>query len=426
MNCDTNQRTDRSLRYVLVIPAYNEEEAIAGTLRRALAARRKVLAETPVSEMTVVVVNDGSHDRTQEIVEQAEFDEVVKVRFPENRGYGAAIKAGFRAAEGELVGFLDADGTCDPDFSVQLINRLLESDADVVLASRLNADSKMPLVRRIGNRIFAALLSSLARESVIDTASGFRVICRSSLKLMSPLPNGLHYTPAMSCICVLDPRLRIEEVPMPYEERVGDSKLSVTLDGIRFLYTILFTFCCYSPVKSTMAATLCLLFGASALIGLVAAVGGSRMLMASLCIAAALLSVLLVWSGLIVHQLNYLLIGPRRPVRTPERLLQRLLNYKGLMGMGAIVTLTGTLGFGALGVVAPSVSGFGGTVITGILTLFTATGVATLTGGLVTRAIWATGEKQRALVSEDYEPLGVMEITKPDAPADSPLVVSQG
>ena len=151
-----------ALRYVLVVPAFNEQDAISGLLRRVLAAREQVLAKTPVTEMVVVVVNDGSSDRTQEIIDQPEFAEVVKVRFRENRGYGAAIKAGFAAAPGELVGFIDADGTCDPEFSVQLINHLLATGADMVLASRLNADSRMPLVRRIGNRGFSWLLNVLA------------------------------------------------------------------------------------------------------------------------------------------------------------------------------------------------------------------------------------------------------------------------
>ena len=180
----------------------------------------------------------------------------MQVRFRKNRGYGAAIKAGFAAAPGELVGFIDADGTCDPEFSVQLINHLLATGADMVLASRLNADSRMPLLRRIGNRGFSWLLNALAGTAVVDIASGFRVLRRSSLRWMSPLPDGMHFTPALSCICVLDPRLRIAEVPMPYDERIGQSKLSVVWDGFRFLLTILFSFCCYSPIKSALAPSM--------------------------------------------------------------------------------------------------------------------------------------------------------------------------
>lgn len=413
-----------TLRFVLVIPAYNEQEAIAHTLGRALDAREKVVARTPVTEMTVVVVNDGSTDRTQEIVERPEFSAAVKVRFSENRGYGAAIKAGFRAAPGELVGFMDADGTCDPAFSVQLINHLLQTGADAVLASRLNADSKMPPLRRLGNRIFTRLLNTLAGSSAVDVASGFRVIRRASLKLMSPLPNGLNFTPAMSCICVLDPRLRIEEVPMPYHERIGRSKLSVLWDGFRFLFTILFTFCCYSPLKSALAMLVALaaLYGA-ATAGL-ALWGASPPLLSSLAVAFSLLGMLLVWTGLVVHQLNYLLIGPRRRLRPAERTLQTLLHDKGLIAGGTAAAAAGSAGFVLLGVWTPTLTGLPGAWVTSGLLLLTVAGMAALTCGVVTRVIWAVSEKQKALLSEDYEPLGTMEIWKPGAAL--PLTLASG
>jgi glycosyltransferase involved in cell wall biosynthesis len=95
------------MHFALVVPALNEEGAIEGTLRRCLAARERVCAETPVSEMTVVFVNDGSTDRTQEIVDRIESDHLVKLRFEKNRGYGAAIKAGWQATDAELLGFID-------------------------------------------------------------------------------------------------------------------------------------------------------------------------------------------------------------------------------------------------------------------------------------------------------------------------------
>ena len=123
-----------------------------------------------------IIVNDGSTDRTQEIVDQPEFNEVVKVQFPQNRGYGAAIKAGWQATDADLVGFIDGDGTCDPDFAVKLVNRLTEAEADVVLAGRLNPESEMPLIRKIGNIIFARLLGLVSGKDLTDSASGFRIV----------------------------------------------------------------------------------------------------------------------------------------------------------------------------------------------------------------------------------------------------------
>lgn len=391
------------LRYVLVVPAFNEQEAIAGLLLRALQAREQVLAETPVTEMCVVVVNDGSTDGTQAIIDEPRFNGVLKVRFPQNRGYGAAIKAGFAAVPGELVGFIDADGTCDPAFSVQLIKHLLATGADMVLASRLSADSKMPLLRRMGNRLFSRLLNLLAGSAVVDMASGFRVLRRASLRWMSPLPDGLHFTPALSCIGVLDPRLQIAEIPMPYDERIGQSKLSVLWDGFRFLLTILFSFCCYSPIKSAVAVCLAVLLAGGLLVGGLAWAESSPALLTSLSGALAMLSLLLVWAGVIGHQLNYLLIGPRRRLRPSERALQKLLHERGLMVGGAATTLLGGLGFVWLGLRSSEMSATMSALVCSGLTLAMAAGIAAVTCGVVSRVIWALNEKQRSSLQHDRE-----------------------
>lgn len=256
------------MRFALVIPALNEEEAIAATLRRALAARRLVLEKTPVTDMVVVFVNDGSTDATQQIVDGPEFQEVVKVRFPHNRGYGAAIKAGWKAVDAELVGFMDADGTCDPNFAVPLLERLLESGADVVIAGRMNPLSKMPRVRKLGNAFFARLLALFSGRRLSDSASGFRIVRRSSLRRIAPLPDRLHFTPAMSSICLMDDRLRIEEVPMRYEERIGRSKLSVVRDGLRFLDTMLLAGVVYRPARILGSLALLLLLLGATVLGL--------------------------------------------------------------------------------------------------------------------------------------------------------------
>ena len=92
----------------VVIPAYNEESGIAAIAQRVLAVRDD-LARIGVEELELLVVDDGSADRTAAIV--SALDGVCLIRHPRNRGYGAALKTGFSQAKGELIGFLDADGT---------------------------------------------------------------------------------------------------------------------------------------------------------------------------------------------------------------------------------------------------------------------------------------------------------------------------
>ena len=99
-----------------MIPALNEEESIGGTIQRCLDAREHIRHVGRVRDIQIVVVSDGSTDRTAEIARSfADRDSAVRVIvFEQNRGYGAAIKEGFARSSGELVAFLDADGTCDP------------------------------------------------------------------------------------------------------------------------------------------------------------------------------------------------------------------------------------------------------------------------------------------------------------------------
>ena len=229
----------------VVIPAYNEEDGIAAIMERVLAVR-PALAEVGVSDLELVVVDDGSVDRTAEIVTACPG--VRLVRHPANRGYGAALKTGFNAACGDLLGFLDADGTYPPESFPDLCREAL-AGADLIVGSRRSgAESEMPLVRRAGNFLWSNLVTLLGNYRVVDPASGMRVFRREVLARLYPLPNGLNFTPVMSTRAIHE-GVRLVEVPIPYKERIGRSKLNVVRDGTRFLQTIIWTALNYNPVR---------------------------------------------------------------------------------------------------------------------------------------------------------------------------------
>lgn len=229
----------------VVIPAYNEEDGIAAIVERVLAVE-PALATVGVDSLECLVVDDGSRDRTAEIVEG--YCPRVRLIRQQNRGYGGALKTGFGAARGELLGFLDADSTYPPEYFPQLCKAALNG-ADVVIGSRMaGASSEMPLVRRIGNTIFATLLSFVAGVRISDSASGQRVLRREALPQLYPLPDTLDFTPAMSTRA-LHEGLQMVEVPIPYKERSGRSKLSVVRDGLRFFKSIVWTALTYNPVR---------------------------------------------------------------------------------------------------------------------------------------------------------------------------------
>ncbi len=234
----------RSSVLSVVIPAYNEEGGITATVERVLAVRPE-LAGVGV-ELELIVVDDGSGDRTAEIV--AACPGARLVRHPTNRGYGAALKTGFSAARGDLLGFLDADGTYPPESFPDLCREAL-AGADLVVGSRRSgAESEMPAVRRLGNLLWSSLVTLLGNRRVLDPASGMRVFWRQALERLYPLPDGLNFTPVMSTRAIHE-GVRLVEVPIPYKERVGRSKLSVVHDGVRFLQTIIWTVLNYNPVR---------------------------------------------------------------------------------------------------------------------------------------------------------------------------------
>jgi glycosyltransferase involved in cell wall biosynthesis len=229
----------------IIIPAYNEESGIADILDRVLSIQPDLEA-AGVAGPEVIVVDDGSKDRTVEVVQK--YPNVRLIRHEKNRGYGGALKTGFANATGNLLAFLDADGTYPPEHFPELCRAVLEG-ADLVIGSRMaGAKSEMPKTRRLGNLIFARLVSIIGNQHVTDSASGMRVFRREALERMYPLPDGLNFTPVMSTRAIHE-GIKMVEVPIPYSERLGRSKLSIVKDGVRFLNSIVLTAMSYNPVR---------------------------------------------------------------------------------------------------------------------------------------------------------------------------------
>ena len=252
------------MKLLIAIPALNEEDSIESIIQRSLEAREYICRHSPVDEVEITVVSDGSTDRTVELARK--YVGLIRlIVFEQNKGYGAAIKEAWRQSDADLLGFLDADGTCEPKFFAPLCEGIVRDGADVVLGCRLNKNSQMPVTRYVGNFAFATILSAFSSSRVRDTASGMRVVRRSSLDKLFPLPDGLHFTPAMSARAMLSDRVKILEIDMPYHERAGESKLHVVKDGLRFLRVILMSAFLYQPARPLGMMAILMVLGAAAL-----------------------------------------------------------------------------------------------------------------------------------------------------------------
>jgi glycosyltransferase involved in cell wall biosynthesis len=217
----------------VVIPAFNEEEAVAKVVEALRAGR---------DWGEVLVVDDGSQDRT---AERAEAAGARVVRHPYNKGNGAAVKTGIREARGDVILLMDADGQHDPEDAARLVEGV--GIHDMVIGSRSARDQK--LTRALGNAVFKALASWLTGRDIPDLTSGFRAARRDRmLEILHLLPNRFSY-PTTSCLAFLKAGLNVDFVPVRAHARVGLSKIRAARDGVRFVLIIFKIVTLYSPLK---------------------------------------------------------------------------------------------------------------------------------------------------------------------------------
>ncbi len=210
----------------LVIPARDEEKGLSIVLAD--------LAKQPLPEGTeILVVDDGSRDRTADMAREAG----ARVLTLPGSGYGAALKAGFRAARGDWLSFMDADGTY-PTATLLKLWECRSKASGMIIANRITKQNRMPFERKIANRFFNLIASLRLGRRIPDLCSGERLFPKRLLHEVLDLPDGLEFSPALT-IRFLKRGHEVRWVDSPYHERVGISKLSILKDGPRFLKVIL-------------------------------------------------------------------------------------------------------------------------------------------------------------------------------------------
>ena len=219
----------------LILPAKNEAAALAPLLAR-------LRERFPEAEL--IVVDDGSTDDTAALAQAAGAR---VVRHPVSLGNGAAVKSGARAATGEVLVFMDADGQHDPDDIPRLLAKLDEG-YDMVVGAR-DAASQASLGRGLANRLYNRLAGYMTGHRIPDLTSGFRAVRAARFRrFLYLLPNGFSY-PTTITMAFFRCGYPVAYVPIHAARRIGRSHLKPWKDGLRFLLIIFKIATLYSPLK---------------------------------------------------------------------------------------------------------------------------------------------------------------------------------
>lgn len=279
----------------VVIPAYNEENAVRSTVEDV----RTTLDKTGI-DYEIIVVDDGSADNTR--AEAIASGATVSWN-DVNSGYGATLKRGVKMAKYEYIAILDADGTYPARFLPGMLE--LARDQDMVVGDRGAAMKNVPMVRRPAKKFLNWLASFLAQRKLNDINSGLRVFRTGELVPFLPLlPQNFSFTTTIT-LCMSCNGKRMIYTPIEYGKRVGKSKIK-PMDFLNFIILILRVITLFNPLRIFLPAGFVLF-----LLGFVKSLYDLTQMNLSETAVFAFLAAIMVWSlGLIADMISRLHLRP--------------------------------------------------------------------------------------------------------------------
>jgi len=226
------------LSVTILIPAYNEERSLEETVA-ALSRQR-----AHFKDLEIVVIDDGSGDRTAEIARRLP---VTLIEHERNRGYGAALKSGLRAAKHDYILITDADGT----YPLEDVPKLAADapDFDMVVGARTGDVVHIPLLRRPAKWLITRLAEYLSGRKIPDLNSGMRIFRKDvALKFLTLYPDGFSFTTTIT-LAMLTNHYRVKFVPINYHKRVGKSSIHPVRDFTNFTILIIRICACFKPLN---------------------------------------------------------------------------------------------------------------------------------------------------------------------------------
>jgi glycosyltransferase involved in cell wall biosynthesis len=219
------------LRRIAIVPALNEERSIAGVIAEIRAAD---------AEFDVIVIDDGSTDRTSSIA--AETGAHV-ITLPFNLGIGGAVQTGYQYARDhdfDLAVQVDGDGQHDPSEIAKLLEPIRDGRADMVVGTRFaeGGGYRGTRLRRIGIHLFAAIVSLMVRARVTDTTSGFRAVNRKAIRLFAAdYPHD--YPEVEATVLLARHKLKMLEVPVQMRVRQTGNSSITAFQSIYYMVKVL-------------------------------------------------------------------------------------------------------------------------------------------------------------------------------------------
>lgn len=234
-DCQNND-ADIDIAVSIIVPAYNEEEAIANVLIG-------LLDEFP--EHDILVIDDGSTDCTAEIVLNFPCR---LIRHEINRGYGASWKTGLLKAKGDIVVFCDGDGQFNPKDVRKVVDKLIETDADMISGARQTA-SHTQFVRKPGKLILQWVAEILQGRKIPDLNCGLRAVRPRVLRrYMHILPNGFSAS-STSLMIFLNRGYKVMFIPIKVTKRLGSSSVNIISDGFGTLLLLIRLIALFNPLR---------------------------------------------------------------------------------------------------------------------------------------------------------------------------------
>ncbi len=220
-------------KVLIIVPSYKEEANIVKVLQG---------LEKYASGIDVLMIIDGSKDRTEEIVAFNGYNSLVH---PFNLGYGAALQTGYKYAVRNgynLVVQIDGDGQHDPKYIKPMIEALLSSESDVVIGSRFlkGGSYDVPITRKMGIKFFSKIASMITRQKISDSTSGFQVLNYNAFNFFSKVDNFPYdYPDADTIITLIFAGFKVKEIPVIMYDRMNGKSMTTGFKTIIYVIKML-------------------------------------------------------------------------------------------------------------------------------------------------------------------------------------------